>query len=441
MKKESVIANRRPAASEPSSDSVSPAPRRLFLARGVQVAGALAAGGMASTAGAQARAAESIGAQLPSWMTTEGAPMRTYGQPSKFEEPVKRLVGQPYGKLAPGAGVSFTPLQSLTGTITPNGLHFERHHGGVPDIDPARHKLLIHGLVKKPLAFDVAALMRYPMVSRTYFIECSGNSFRNTLPQAQDVPCGAIHGLLSCSEWTGLPLAVLLNEAGVDASAKWLLAEGADAAAMSRSIPLSKALDDTLIALYQNGERLRPEQGYPLRLVLPGWEGNMSVKWLHRLKLTDGPTHTKDETSRYTDLMRDGKARQFTFELGVKSVITQPSGGMTMQGSGLYELSGLAWSGAGRVAKVEVSSDGGATWRDAMLQAPVLSKSLTRFRLPWNWNGAPAMLQSRATDEKGNVQESRSAWNALYSPANRYHNTMIQTWAVNADGSVKNVYA
>lgn len=251
------------------SDSPNPVDRRVFLARGVQVAGVLAAGGMASTANAQVRTDESIGAQFPTWMTTEGTPMRAYGQPSKFEEPVKRLVGQPYGKLAPGAGISFTPLQSLTGTITPNGLHFERHHGGVPDIDPARHKLLIHGLVRKPLAFDVAALMRYPMVSRTYFIECSGNSFRNTLPQAQDVPCGAIHGLLSCSEWTGLPLAVLLNEAGVDAGAKWLLAEGADAAGMSRSIPLSKALDDTLIALYQNGERLRPEQGYPMRLVLP----------------------------------------------------------------------------------------------------------------------------------------------------------------------------
>jgi sulfane dehydrogenase subunit SoxC len=435
------IANRRSAFPESRSDSPSPSPRRVFLAHGVKAAGAIAAGSVASTAGAQARPTEPSSGQLPSWMTTEGAPMRAYGQPSKFEEPVKRLVGQPYGKLAPGAGVSFTPLQSLTGTVTPNGLHFERHHGGVPDIDPARHKLLIHGLVRKPLAFDVAALMRYPMVSRTYFIECSGNSFRNTLPQAQDVPCGAIHGLLSCSEWTGLPLAVLLNEAGVDASAQWLLAEGADAAGMSRSIPLSKALDDTLIALYQNGERLRPEQGYPMRLVLPGWEGNMSVKWLHRLKLTDGPTHTKDETSKYTDLMRDGKARQFTFELGVKSVITQPSGGMTMQGPGLYELSGLAWSGAGRVTKVEVSSDGGATWQDARLQAPVLSKSLTRFRLPWNWNGAPAMLQSRATDEKGNVQESRSTWTAQYSSANRYHNTMIQTWAVNADGSVKNVYA
>jgi sulfane dehydrogenase subunit SoxC len=441
MKKESVIANRRSASPESRSDSHGPVERRAFLARGIKVAGALAAGGVASTANAQARAAESIGAQLPSWMTIEGAPMRAYGQPSKFEEPVKRVVGQLYGKLAPGAGASFTPLQSLTGTVTPNGLHFERHHNGVPDIDPAHHKLLIHGLVRKPLLFDVAALMRYPMTSRTCFIECSGNSSRNTLPQAQDVPCGTIHGLVSCSEWTGLPLAVLLNEAGVDASAKWLLAEGADAAGMSRSIPLNKALDDTLIALYQNGERLRPEQGYPMRLVLPGWEGNMNVKWLHRLKLTDGPTHTRDETSKYTDLMRDGKARQFTYELGVKSVITQPSGGMTMQGPGLYELSGLAWSGAGRVTKVEVSSDAGATWRDAMLQSPVLSKALTRFRLPWNWNGAAAMLQSRATDEKGNVQESRAAWNALYSPANRYHNTMIQTWAVNADGSVKNVYA
>ena len=441
MKKESVIANRRSASPESRSDSHGPVERRAFLARGVKVAGALAAGGVASTAGAQARAAESIGGQFPSWMTTEGAPMRAYGQPSKFEEPVKRFVGQLYGKVAEGAGASFTPLQSLRGTITPNGLHYERHHNGVPDIDPARHKLLIHGLVRKSLAFDVAALTRYPMVSRTCFIECAANSVRNTLPKAQDVACGAIHGLVSCSEWTGVPLAVLLNEAGVDADARWLLAEGADSASMSRSIPLTKALDDALIALYQNGERLRPEQGYPLRLLLPGWEGNTNVKWLHRIKLTDGPTHTRDETSRYTDLMRDGKARQFTFEMGVKSVITQPSGGMTMQGAGLYELSGLAWSGAGRVARVEVSADGGATWRDAMLQAPVLPKSLTRFHLPWNWNGAPAMLQSRATDEKGNVQESRQSWTAQYSPANRLHNTMIQTWAVNADGSVKNVYA
>jgi sulfane dehydrogenase subunit SoxC len=195
-----------------------------------------------------------------------------------------------------------------------------------------------------------------------------------------------------------------------------------------------------MIALYQNGERLRPEQGYPARLLLPGWEGNMSVKWLRRIKVTDGPTHTKDETSKYSDLMADGKARQFTFEMGVKSVITQPSGGMTMQGSGLYEISGLAWSGAGRIVKVEVSTDGGASWKEAALQTPVLPKSLTRFRTPWEWNGASAMLQSRATDERGNAQEARTTWTARYSPGNRFHNNMIQTWAVAADGSVKNVY-
>ena len=331
-------------------------------------------------------------------------------------------------------------MQSLTGTITPSGLHFERHHNGVPDIDPAQHKLLLHGLVRKPLVFTPATLARYPTVTRTCFVECSGNSGGNTVPQAPQVNASAIHGLLSCSEWTGVSLAMLLDEAGVEPEATWFLAEGADGAGMSRSVPLGKAYDDAMIALYQNGEHIRPEQGYPMRLLLPGWEGNMNVKWLRRLKLTAGPTHTKDETSKYTDLMPDGKARQFTFELDVKSLITQPSGGLTLQGGGLYEISGLAWSGAGRIAKVEVSTDGGASWKEAVLQSPVLSKALTRFRLPWEWNGSLSMLQSRATDEAGNVQHTRSSWTAQYSPAHRYHNSMIQTWQVNADGSVNNVY-
>ncbi len=331
-------------------------------------------------------------------------------------------------------------MQSLTGTITPNGLHFERHHNGVPEIDPLQHKLLIHGLVKRPLVLTPATLLRYPTVTRTCFVECAGNSGPNTLAKAPQASCSAIHGLVSCSEWTGVPLALLLDEAGVEPGAKWFLAEGADSAAMSRSVLIEKAYDDAIVALYQNGERIRPEQGYPMRLLLPGWEGNMSVKWLRRLKLTEGPTHTKDETSKYTDLMPGGIARQFTFEMDVKSVITQPSGGLTMQGAGLYEISGLAWSGAGRIAKVEVSVDGGANWRQASLQAPVLSKAVTRFRLAWQWNGAPAMLQSRATDERGAVQLERGAWTANYSPAQRYHNSMIQTWQVNADGSVNNVY-
>ena len=428
----SAMSKPRTAAGVPG-DSID---RRSFLARGA----ALTVGGLAGVSSIAARAAQTSAALVPPWSKAPGAPMRTYGMPSRFEDPVKRVVNQSYGAIAPGTGTSLTPLQALEGAITPNGLHFERHHNGVPDIDPAQHRLLIHGLVKRPLIFSPQTLSRYPMTSRVYFIECAGNSARNTLPEALQVTCGTTHGLVSCTEWTGVPLSLLLEEAGVDRSATWLLAEGADAAAMSRSVPLDKALDDAMIALYQNGERIRPEQGYPMRLLLPGWEGNMNVKWLRRLKLTAEPMHTRDETSRYTDLMPDGRAQQFTFVLGVKSAITRPSYGMTMQGPGLYEISGIAWSGLGRIARVEVSFDGGATWKDARLQGPVLSKSVTRFRLPWEWNGAPTMLQSRAMDEKGNVQPSRKTWNAQYSPGNRFHNNAIQTWNVNADGSITNAY-
>ena len=424
-----------PAASSQPAGEVMRA-RRKLLVRGAKAAGAVAIGATgALSASARAQVA------VQPWMQVPGAQSRGYGQPSKFEEKVQRIWATGYASVSPGTGASRTPLQSLNGTLTPNGLHFERHHNGVPEIDPARHQLLIHGMVNRPLSFTADALLRYPMVSRICFLECSGNSGPNTFPQAPQANAQAIHGLLSCAEWTGVPLATLLNEAGIDPKATWLLAEGADAAAMSRSVPMAKALDDAMIALYQNGERIRPEQGYPMRLLLPGYEGNMNVKWLRRIKATDAPTHTKDETSKYTDLMRDGKAQQFTFEQGVKSVITQPSGGSAMRGPGLYEISGLAWSGAGRITRVEVSTDGGASWKDAALDAPVLSMALVRFRLPWQWSGAGASLQSRATDEIGNVQPTRAAWNAVFSPGHRYHNNMIQTWAIGADGSVKNVYA
>jgi len=414
------------------------ADRRDFLTRGITLTGGALAGVFAD--GSAARAAESLTPAVSPWQQIPGQLFRSYGQPSRFEEATKRTFFQPFGAIAPGAGSSFTPLQSLDGIITPNGLHFERHHNGVPEIDPAQHRLLIHGLVKRPLFFTVQALLRYPMTSRICFVECGGNSFRNTLPQPPQVTCGMIHGLLSCSEWTGVPLATLLAEAGVDPKGKWVLAEGADAASMTRSVPLEKVLDDALIALFQNGEAIRPEQGYPVRLLLPGWVGNMSVKWLRRIKVTDGPTHTRDETSHYTDLMPDGKARQFTFVMGVKSVITQPSGEMTMQGAGFYEISGLAWTGAGRITKVEVSADGGASWAEATLQEPVLRQSLSRFRIPWNWNGGPALLQSRATDDHGRVQETHKDWAAHYSPANRYHCNAIQTWSVTSEGSIHNVY-
>jgi sulfane dehydrogenase subunit SoxC len=337
--------------------------------------------------------------------------------------------------------VSFTPLERLHGTITPNSLHFERHHSGVPDIDPDGHRLLIHGMVRRSLTFTMDALMRYPTVTRTQFIECSGNSGTNLASAPQQAPCGVLHGLMSCSEWTGVPLSILMDEAGVDAGAAWVLAEGADAAAMSRSVPLEKIMDDAMVALYQNGERLRPENGYPMRLFLPGFEGNMSVKWLRRLKVNAEPTMTRDETSHYTDVMLDGRALILTLEMGVKSIITSPSTGLNLREPGLYEISGLAWSGQGRVARVEVSADGGRTWADAALSEPVLSKSFTRFRMAWRWNGGPAVLKSRAIDETGAVQPTRDTLVAEFGERQNYHNNGIQAWAVAEGGEVSNVFA
>jgi sulfane dehydrogenase subunit SoxC len=407
--------------------------RRGFLKQGAALITGAASAGFASGAAAQGLAGQP-------WERVYGAGFTGYGQPSRFELPVVRHIGRPYGDLAPGSGAALSPIESLEGIITPSSLHNIRSHSGTPDIDPRQHQLLLHGLVARQLMFSMDSLSRYPMTTRTYFIECSGNSNRALVPQPAQVPAGAIHGNISCSEWTGVPLRMLLEEAGLQPEAKWLLAEGADSAHMSRSIPLEKALDDALIALYQNGERLRPEQGYPVRLLLPGWEGNTSVKWLRRLKATEGPTHTKDETSKYTDPLPDGRALQFTFEMGVKSVITKPSSTMTLPRLGFYEISGIAWSGAGRIRRVEVSTDGGSTWADAALAGEERAKSLVRFRLPWEWTGKAAVLQSRATDDKGRVQPLRKEWIARFAPDIRFHNNSIISWAVGADGSVKNVY-
>jgi len=407
--------------------------RRGFLKQGAALITGAASAGFASGAAAQGLAGQP-------WERVYGAGFTGYGQPSRFELPVVRHIGRPYGDLAPGSGAALSPIESLEGIITPSSLHNIRSHSGTPDIDPRQHQLLLHGLVARQLMFSIDSLSRYPMTTRTYFIECSGNSNRALVPQPAQVPAGAIHGNISCSEWTGVPLRMLLEEAGLQPEAKWLLAEGADSAHMSRSIPLEKALDDALIALYQNGERLRPEQGYPVRLLLPGWEGNTSVKWLRRLKATEGPTHTKDETSKYTDPLPDGRALQFTFEMGVKSVITKPSSTMTLPRLGFYEISGIAWSGAGHIRRVEVSTDGGSTWADAALAGEERAKSLVRFRLPWEWTGKAAVLQSRATDDKGRVQPLRKEWIARFAPDIRFHNNSIISWAVGADGSVKNVY-
>ena len=279
------------------------------------------------------------------------------------------------------------------------------------------------------------------MTTRVTFLECDGNNAPLFSPEPLQANLQALHGLASCAEWTGVKLSVLLQEAGVDRKARWILAEGADAAGMSRSVPLAKAMDDALIALYQNGERVRPSNGYPMRLLLPGYEGNMNVKWLRRIKLTEGPTMTKDETSKYTITLPDGKSLQFVLPQEGKSVITQPSPGLTMKGAGLYEISGLAWSGYGKITNVEVSADGGKSWAKAALQSPVLSKALTRFRIPWRWNGGPALLQSRATDETGYAQPTREKMLAARGNRAIYHSNAITTWAVSDKGEVKHVYA
>ena len=432
----------RPKRSLPAPFALEPAAknglldRRIFLRTGLAALGAV--GGLATGSAGVARAAGP--AEVPPWMQYPGAPFTAYGGPAKYESRGTRtLIRSQPGTT--GSGASRTPLEMLEGTITPSGLHFERHHSGVPDIDPEQHRLLIHGMVKRPLIFSMDALMRYPMLSCIHFMECSGNSQLMYGPTPPALRAGELHGLVSCSEWTGVPLRLLLAEAGTDPAASWLLAEGADAAAMSRSVPMAKAKDDALIALFQNGERLRPENGYPVRLFLPGYEGNMSVKWLRRIKVTMTPTMTKDETSRYTDLQADGKSLMFTYPMGVKSLITRPSPGLTMQGPGLYEVSGIAWSGSGTITGVEVSADGGQTWAEAALSTPVLPRTLTRFRIPWKWNGAPALVKSRATDSAGEVQPTRDKLVAEHGTNVVFHYNAIQAWSIAASGEVKNVYA
>lgn len=409
--------------------------RRAFLRGGVAFAGA--AGALAVTAD-DARSAADIARGTPISMHKPGAPFSKYGAPSPNERQVVRDFNP--NERRPGTGASRTPLHLLNGTITPNGLHFERHHNGIPDIHPDTHQLLIHGMVERSLFFKLEDLHRYPMETHVRFIECTGNSGAMRSDELTQRTAGELHGLVSCSEWTGVRLAVLLDEAGVDRAANWILAEGADAAGMSRSVPLEKCWEDAVIALYQNGEAIRPEQGYPMRLLLPGYEGNMSVKWLHRIEVTQTATYTKDETSKYSDLLPSGKSLLFTFEQGVKSLITRPSQGDKLPGPGAYQITGLAWSGAGRVRKVEVSADGGASWAEAALDGPVLPMALTRFRIPWQWNGDRLAIQSRATDAAGNVQPTRDDWLSLYGPSQFYHYNAIQLWGVDTDGSVWNIH-
>jgi len=404
--------------------------RRLFLKKG------LALGTGAALAG---QAPRGLADEPPPWMKSPGEPFTNYGRPSPHEKEAIRWISANSG--APGNGISWTPLHKLEGIVTPNGLHFERHHNGVPQIDPRQHRLLIHGLVENALSFGIEDLLRYPMVSRLCFVECGGNSNAGWHEEPIQTPAGYFHGLASCSEWTGVPLAVVLDEAGLKTDARWLIAEGADAAAMNISIPVEKAMDDAILALYQNGERLRPENGYPLRLILPGWEAVLSVKWLRRLQAANQPVMARNETAKYTELLPSGKARQFIFVMDAKSIITFPSPGENLRGPGLYRINGLAWSGRGRIRRVDVSADGGRSWAEAALQEPVLPQCFTRFRLPWRWDGSPLVLKSRAVDESGHVQPERAALIAERGRHGYFHYNAIVSWAVAPDGTVSHVYA
>ena len=351
-----------------------------------------------------------------------GRPPSELGARSPAEQP----------RRTPTATSSRTPLQDLHGTITPADLHFERHHAGVPAVDPRTYRLLVHGMVDRPMTFTLNDLKKFPATSRICFLECSGNFGRQ---QGEKTPPQELCGLTSQSEWTGVQLLELFREVGVRPQASWFLAEGQDAALMARSIPLEKGMDDAMIAYAQNGEALRPEQGYPARLLLPGWEGNSNVKWLRRVELGDQPFMTREETSRYTDPLADGASRQFSFVMDARSVITAPSYPHSVQ-QGWMEIRGIAWSGRGRIQRVEISTDGGRTWTEAVLQAPVLPKAHTRFRLLWRWDGRPTEILSRAIDETGYMQPEWQALQAARGRRTRYHLNPITGWKIGADGQV-----
>ncbi len=409
--------------------------RRNFL-RGA------AAGGAALVGGAGMARAEGDPAILEKqpWAQFLGAGVdeAPYGMPSKFEAHVRRQ-NVPWLTADPVSSINFTPLHELDGIITPNGLCFERHHAGVAEVDPGEYRLMINGLVDRPLVFTMEDLMRFPRENHVYFLECAANTGMEWAG-AQLNGCQFTHGMIHNVMYTGVPLRLILQEAGVKTTGKWLLPEGADAAAMTRSIPMEKAMDDCLVAFKMNGEALRPEQGYPVRLVVPGWEGNMWVKWLRRIEVGDQPWHHREETSKYTDLLANGQARRFTWEMDAKSVITSPSPQKPItHGPGPVVMTGVAWSGRGRIPRVDVTIDGGINWHEARISGPSLNKSMHRFYYEFNWDGKPLLLQSRAHDSTGYVQPTKDQLRAVRGENSIYHNNGIQTWAVDEQGSAENV--
>ncbi len=411
-------------------------PTRRNLLKG----GALLSGAALTGAALPVRADDPAITNLQPWMQElgDGVDAMPYGVPSQYEAHVKRRTVE-WLTADRVSSINFTPLHELDGIITPNGLCFERHHSGVAHVDPAQHRLMINGLVDTELVFTMEDILRFPRENRIYFLECAANSGMEWRG-AQLNGCQFTHGMIHNVMYTGVPLRFLLEEAGLKTNAKWLMPEGADAAAMTRSIPLEKALDDCLVAFKMNGEALRPEQGYPLRLVVPGWEGNMWIKWLRRIEVGDEPWHHREETSKYTDLMENGKARRFTWEMDCKSVITNPSPqAPLLHRSGHTVLSGVAWSGRGTIPRVDITLDGGKNWHAARLDGPSFDKSMHRFYFEFDWDGTPLLLQSRAHDSTGYIQPTKNELRAIRGENSIYHNNAIQTWHLRENGEAENV--
>jgi sulfane dehydrogenase subunit SoxC len=417
-----------------STEKLSGSERRNFLKNGLALLGSA---GLAGAAGRVA-AAEGMPPGTPSWTRSLGSSVNTnpYGMPSPYEANVQRRTVE-WLTADKIASVSFTPLADLKGIITPSGVVFERYHAGLPDVNPDQHRLMIHGMVDRPMIFSMEDLMRFPSVSMIRFLECPANGGMEWRAAQMD-RLQFSHGMLACCEWTGVLLSTLLQECGIQKGASWILAEGSDGSHMSRSIPMDKAMDDALIVYAQNGEALRPEQGYPVRLINPGWEGNTCIKWLRRLKVGDQPWYHREETSKYTDLLPNGKAREFTFVQEANSVLTNPCPEKPLGKPGKVWVEGLAWSGRGRIKHVDVSFDGGISWREARFTSVVEPRALTRFGVEWDWNGNPALLQSRAVDETGYVQPTYRQLREARGSSSIYHKNAIHTWKLNSDGSVVN---
>lgn len=420
---------------EKERDSAVSLNRRNFLRAGA-AAGALAAGAGA----ARAQEADPLITEVQPWAQGwgDGVDANPYGMPIEFEsDVVRRNVGWLTADVI--SSINFTPIHALDGTITPQGCAFERHHSGAIELRKEDYRLMIHGLVDKPLVFTYEDLERFPRVNRTYFLECAANSgmeWAGAQLNGVQFTQGMIHNM----EYTGVTLRTLLEEAGVKPEGKWVYVEGADASSNGRSMPIEKALDDVLVAFKANGEALRKEHGYPVRLCVPGWEGNMWIKWLRRVEVTEGPVESREETSKYTDTLENGISRKWTWVMDCKSVITSPSPQMPIKhGKGPLVITGLAWSGRGAVTGVDVSLDGGKTWQPARLAQPGQAMALTRFYLDIDWQGEEMLLQSRATDDTGYVQPTKNQLRAVRGENSVYHNNGIQTWWVKANGEAENV--